>query len=161
MSYSFKTFRKRSVAERIALYASIAIALILAIAAFGKMFYPAEYLRTLDRSISVLEILFLLAIIFFRKRWEMWALASAIFASWGGYALYWYCIELPCACMGKMLNIPSAFSISFDAVFFALSLAIAFLLGARMKWIYFCILSGCIAFLMGYSCADCVYKNLF
>ena len=161
MGHFWKMLKLRWVAERIALCASVVISAVLAIAACGKMFYPSEYLTTLDRWISVFEVLFLLAIVFFRKRWQMWAAASMIFAGWGGYALYWFCIELPCACMGKMLNIPSAFSISFDVIFFVLSLAIAFLLGARMRWIYFCILAGCVAFLMGYACADCVYKNLF
>lgn len=161
MEQFFKLLKSRSVAEKIALYASIATAIVLSIAAWGKMFYPSEYLITLDRWISVFEILFLLAIVLFRKRWQMWLIASMVFSAWGGYALYWWSVQLPCSCMGRMLNIPSAISMSFDVVFFASSLVITYLLGGRLSWIYFGILSGCMAILVGFGFADWIYKQLF
>lgn len=160
MDRLLKKLKIRSFTEKIALSAAIAIAVVLAIAAWGKMFYPSEYLKILDRWISAFEILFLLAILFFRKRWQIWLTASILFSAWGGYALYWGCVQLPCACMGRMLNIPSVLSISFDFIFALLSLFITYLLGKRFKWIYFGILSGCLAVLVGYAFADYVYKSL-
>ena len=161
MSYPFfKKLKKPAVAERIALYSSIVIACVLAIAAFGKMFYPSEYLKTLDRWISAFEILLLFIIVIFRRRRQLWLTASSIFAAWGGYALYWCCVKLPCACMGKMLNIPSAISISLDAIFFVLSLCIAYLLGCRLRWIYLSLITGSLSILGGYVFAGLVYKQV-
>ena len=157
----FKKPKERAIAGKIALCACIAIACVLAIAACGKMFYPSEYLKALDRWISAFEILFLFAIVFFRRRWQLWLAASSVFAAWGGYALYWCCVKLPCACMGKMLNIPSGISIAFDMIFFASSLFIAYLLGGRLRWIYLSLITGCLAVLAGYVFAGWVYRQVF
>lgn len=156
-----KKLKRSAVAEKIALYASLVIACVLAIAAFGKMFYPSEYLKTLDRWISVFEILLLFTIVIFRRRWQLWLTGSSIFAAWGGYALYWCCVKLPCACMGKMLNLPSAISISLDVIFFVASLGIAYLLGCRLRWIYLSLITGSLAILAGYVFASLVYKQVF
>ncbi|GEM_PF-3341708 len=157
----FKNLGRRALAEMIALYSSIVVACVLAVAAWGKIFYPSEYLKTLDRWTSVFEIIFLFTIVIFRKRRQLWLLASSIFAAWGGYALFWCCVKLPCACMGKMLNIPSAVSISLDALFFILSLFVSCLLGSQLRSICWGLIAGCLAILAGYAFASLVYEKIF
>ena len=150
---------QRVIAERIALFLAWMIGLILAIAAWGKFFYPAEYVKTLDQWASGFEVLFLLVIIYFRKSWQLWAASAVVFAGWCGYALSWCFLQLPCSCMGEMLNIPSAFSISLDLFFFTSSLIVSRLLGAMPRWIYLSVLSGLMAALIGYAFADGMIYN--
>jgi len=152
--------RQRVVVERITLLLALIIGLILAIAAWGKFFHPAESVQTLDQWISGFEVLFLLAIIFFRKQGTLWTVSAVVFASWFGYALYWYFLQLPCSCMGEMLDIPTVFSISLDLLFFISSLIAAYLLKIQLRWIYMSVLSGFMAGLVGYAFADWVYNSI-
>ncbi len=133
---------------------------VQSVAAYAKMFYPAELLETFDRCISVFEVLFLVAMLYFRKHWQAWALAAVIFGGWSGYALYWYCLELPCLCMGKLLDIPTTLSIFFDLLFIVASLFVSCFLGGRRDWIYFSVLSMFFASLVGFALADWIYVNV-
>jgi hypothetical protein len=154
-------FKKASEnSQRIALCLALIIAFVLSFAAWGKFFYPAEAVKSLDQWVSGFEVLFLLSILLFRKHWQLWMLSAAVFSGWCGYALYLFDLKLPCACMGKMLNIPTIFSITIDLVFFTSSLSLAYLLGARFKWIYFCILTGFMAALIGYASAERIYHSI-
>ncbi|MBS0603676.1 MAG: hypothetical protein JSS60_01420 [Verrucomicrobia bacterium] len=157
---NFKSVSKPSVVKRIALIFSVLIGIVLAIAAWGKFFYPAEFVKTLDQWVSLFEVAFLVAIIIFRKHWGLWLFAAVIFGGWSGYAIYWCCLQLPCNCMGAMLDIPTPLSIAVDIFFCAASLFLAFLQGAKRSWIYFSVLSCFMAGLVGYAFADWVYQNV-
>lgn len=151
---------QKAIAERVALYVALFIGLIVAIAAWGKLLYPAEWLKTPDRLVGGFELIFLFALVGLRKYWMLWLASAAVFASWGGFAIYGYCLDLPCSCMGARLNIPTVLSISIDATFFVLSLAMAFLLGAKLKWLSGGLLVGFATALVGYACADCLYSAI-
>ncbi len=155
----FRWVRQKWIAERIALCLALIIAIVLAVAAWGKFFYPAELVKTLDRWVSGFEVLFLLVMIYFRKRWQLWIAAAVVFGGWFGYALCWRGLKISCSCMGTKLAIPSAFSISVDLLFFVLSLTTAYLLGARSRWVYFAFLSGLMAALIGYAIAERIYND--
>lgn len=146
--------------ERIALFFSLVIGLVLMVAAWGKFFYPAEFVKTLDQWVSGFEVLFLATIIIYRNRWQLWTVSSVVFASWCGYALYWYFLKLPCSCMGTMLDIPTALSISIDLLFFLSSLSIASLLGVGAKGIYCIVLLALMAGLIGYAFADAAFHSI-
>lgn len=148
---------QRTVAERVALFFAFVMAAVLAVAAWGKFFYPAELLKVFDRWVAGAEVFFLLAIFIFRKKWFLWLLAAAVFASWCGYAIYWHFLELPCSCMGTMLNIPTAFTIFLDALFFSSSMLAAYLLGARPGWMGIGLISAAIAGGTGYAVAHWIY----
>jgi hypothetical protein len=139
---------------------SLCLGAVLAVAAYGKIFYPTEVLKTLDRCVGSFEILFFLIVFYLRRHWQMWAAAAVVFGSWSGYALYWYRLKLPCLCMGEMLDIPTAFSVSLDLFFIAVCLFVSRLLGARGSWIYFSVLSICFALLAGYAFADWIYVSV-
>jgi hypothetical protein len=146
------------VTEKMTLCASLAIGAVLFVAAWGKFFHPAELTQTLDRWESIFEILFLLAMIYFRRHWQMWLMAAVIFLTWGGYALYWYQRGLPCGCMGAKLHIPTLYAIVLDLLFFAVSLALAYLLKRRSTWALLGVLFSAIGALMGYFVAGRVYE---
>ena len=155
--YFLKQFNLTAV-EKIALYASLAIGAVLFVAAWGKFFHPAELTQTLDRWESIFEILFLLAMIYFRRHWQMWLMAAVIFLTWGGYALYWYQRELPCGCMGAKLHIPTLYAIVLDLLFFAVSLAFAYLLKGRSTRVLLGVLLAGIGAIIGYLAAGRVYE---
>ena len=155
----FRHLSTREGARAVAFGVAIIIGLILVVAAYGKLFYPAEFLTTFERWVSVVELLFLGALFFFRKHWQMWVGAAIIFAAWCGYALFWYLLKLPCNCMGAMLSIPTAFLITLDFVLFASSLIVAYLLKAKRRYIYLSILSGLFAALIGFGLAEWIYRS--
>ncbi len=140
-------------AERLALCWGGVIALALIIAAYGKIFFPVESLKIFDRCTGIGEVLFAVAILVFRKKWQLWIFSSTLFASWCGYALYWYFLELPCSCMGEMFTIPTLLSICLDALFFVPLLVVGLFVGReqaldrgdncslchrRLYWIWHC-----------------------
>jgi hypothetical protein len=155
-----RIFFNRAVIERAALISALLIGIVLAVAAWGKFFHPAEDLRSLDRWISGVEVLFLLALFFWRAHWPVWTGASILFAGWFGYALCGYCLELPCSCMGEQLNIPTAFSLTLDLLFFIVSLVLSYLLSTRSQWIYFGFLCALMAALVGYAFAGGIYASV-
>jgi hypothetical protein len=142
----------------IALGLAIVIGIILVIAAYGKIFHPIETLKIVDRSVAIFEILFLLAIFFFRNRWQMWLGAAVVFAAWCGAALFWFFLKLPCGCMGSMIHMPTVCSILLDCLFFFSSLVVGYLLGAMGRSIYFSILCALFASLVGFAFSEWVYK---
>jgi hypothetical protein len=139
---------------------SILISSVLLVAAYGKFFYPLENLKIFDRGVSGLEILFVLGISLFRKKWWVWLGAAMIFAAWLGYAMYWSYLQLPCSCMGSMVEMPSGLSVSLDACFFIASLTMGFLLGAQRDSLYLTVLLSCLFALVGYALADWIYQEL-
>ncbi len=141
----------------IALGFAIVIGVVLVIAAFGKMFYPLESLKIIDRSASIFEIILLVLILFFRTEWKIWWGTALVFSAWLGFALFWGTLKLPCACMGSVIRVPTLFSIVVDLLFFFSSLWVANLLGARRKWIYLNLLCSAFACLFGYLFAEWVY----
>lgn len=151
-------FLKKVVVERIALCTSLIIGTVLVVAALGKFFYPSELMKTLDRWVSVFEIIFIFTILYFRNRWQMWILAAAVFFAWGGYALYWYYLELPCGCMGAKLHIPTLYTILVDMLFFVAALTIAYLLRASSRWIWIGVATALIGALIGYLMAGRIYE---
>src|SRR5579871_6123821 len=84
---------------------AIVIGIVLVIAAIGKMFFPLESLKIIDRSASVFEIVLLLLIFIFRNEWKLWWGAALVFSAWLGFALFWETLKLPCACMGDRKSV--------------------------------------------------------
>jgi hypothetical protein len=144
-------------APTVALGAALFIGIILLVAAYGKLFYPAQFLVILERSISVIEILFLGAIFFFRKDWLTWLIAAVVFAAWFGYALFWYTLKLPCNCMGTLFSIPTAVLIILDFLLFALCMFVGYLLGAERKYLHLSLIGCLLMGFAGFAFAELVY----
>src|SRR5271168_1948048 len=96
----------------------IFISLFLGLAAYGKFFYPSVQVEQLDRWTSYFEIAFIAALCLFHLQSGMWLLAAPLFASWGGYAAYWLCLNIPCGCAGTLVDLPSVYALSLDILFF-------------------------------------------
>lgn len=156
----FKRFAHRPLAEKAALATSLIISLILIMAAYGKFFYPKEFVKQIDFAVSIFEIFFVVLILLLHRRWEMWFGTSWVFAAWSGYAFYWYCLKLPCSCMGTMLDIPTALSLGLDVLFFSLSLGLALFLGAKRSCVYLNALCGFLFCLCGYASAEWIYLKM-
>jgi len=150
--------KRAAVQEKFSLLLALVIAVVLLIAAYAKFFHPLESLKTLDQCVSVVEILLVILLFLFRKRASTWLAAAVLFAAWGGYALFWYYLELPCSCMGAMVEIPSLLSVCVDIFFFLVSLGMGFFLGRKRVSLYLTVLISLFASLMGYAFADWVYK---
>lgn len=155
----FKRVAGQSSVHKLGLIVAFAIGIILVVAAYGKFFHPLENLKIFDRWVSILEILFVPVIFFFRKRSAMWLSAAAIFAAWCGYASFWCCLQLPCSCMGSLIEMPTTLSIFLDVLFFSLSLVMGFLLGAARAHVYLALLAACFTSLAGYAFADFIYQS--
>jgi hypothetical protein len=139
------------------LIAALFISLFLAIAAFGKIFYPVEKIKDLDAWTSVFEILLIGFLFTFRMRKAFWLGAAILFACWGGYAIYWCCLKLPCSCMGTMIALPSTYALCLDALFFVGSCAMAWMLGALRSVLYLILLCAFFGGLIGYAFAEWVF----
>ena len=137
--------------------AALCISLFLGIAAFGKMFYPVEKLKDLDVLTGLFEILFIGFLFRFRMCRAFWLGAAVVFASWGGYAIYWCCLKLPCSCMGTMITLPSTYALCLDALFFIGSCTMALLLGALRSVLYLIVLCAFLGGLIGYAFAEWVF----
>jgi hypothetical protein len=137
----------------------LAMSITLLVAAYGKLVYPIESLKKLDQGVGILEILLVLLIFCFRKKYWIWLGLAVLFACWGGYATFWYRLQLPCHCMGSLVEIPSFLSILLDALFYLLSLSLAWLLGAKKNDLVLFFFVSCLAYLLGYACAEWVYRN--
>lgn len=153
-----KRYIKRHFKSGIALFSALLIGLVLLVAAYGKLFYPTPALEIFDRTIGFLEFIFLVILILFRTEAVVWLVASIIFASWGGYALFWHLSSVPCGCMGGAVHIPSSLSLSIDGLFWILSLTVAQILGSpKRKRIGACLI-GVVTATMGFFAAKVVYQ---
>lgn len=141
-------------------FAAILLSIILCFTAIGKFLHPSFYLKGLDRFISGLELLFIFLIIFFRHRYLMWLFAALVFSLWSGYALFWYCIQLPCGCMGSKLPIPTIFFLCLDGLFLTLSFLFAYLLGGRLTMILGGVIASSLLIFGGYEIAQLLFKHL-
>lgn len=155
----FKSDPDQSRVHKWGLIVAFTIGVVLLIAAYGKFFYPLENLKVLDRWVSALEVFFIGVIFLFRKRVWLWLGTAAIFAAWCGYASFWCCLELPCNCMGALIDMPTALSISLDVLFLLLSFAMGRLLGAGRAQMFLAFLIACFMALAGYAFADWVYRS--
>lgn len=142
------------------LLAAIGIGSVVLVAAYGKMFFPSEELAYLDYSVSIFEVIFLSFLWMYWNRKEMWLATSMVFASWGGYSLFWFLAELPCTCMGEAVSIPKGFTLVLDALFFLISMSLAYFLGLQKRKFLFCICNAGIFFAVGYVFAKWVFKTL-
>jgi hypothetical protein len=133
------------------------ISIFLAIAAYGKFFYPAPQLQLLDRLTSLFEVGMIACLLTMHRRMWTWVGAAAVFASWGGYAIYWCCLKMPCSCIGSMVALPSLYALVLDIVFFGLSAALAFLLGLGKSALYLIVVCAFLFALFGYAFAEWVF----
>lgn len=156
---TYKNKLHNSLYKQIILICSILISLLLGAAAFGKIFFPAELIQPFDRTVGALECVLLITLLFLRYTPWIWLTAACIFAAWGGYALFWYFLELPCSCMGTKLNIPTCYAILLDVLFCFASFTFAKWLGAKKAWIVFCIFVCVCTATIGYIAAGWIYKN--
>lgn len=143
--------------RRIALLVALFISIFLIIAAYGKFFYPVKKIELLDRITSVFEVALIGFIFYFRMRAWSWSLCALLFGGWGGYAIYWCCLKLPCSCAGSMFTVPSGYALLLDILFFILSSGMAFLLGMTRTKIYLLILCALLCGLCGYVFAEWVF----
>lgn len=150
----------RNLKEVIALAASILIALILIIAAFGKIFYSSPAHPMLDRGIGFFEILFSIALITYHRQALAWMGSTLVFSAFAGYALHWLIHGLPCDCMGKMVKIPTGFTFFLDLVFIALSFFLTYALGAPKKYFKWLPFAGFAFAVLGYVLASVVWWSL-
>ncbi len=147
--------------KTIALSSALLIGVVLIIAAIGKIFFPIESLKTFERFVGVFEILFFLAIFFFRNKWKTWLAAIVIFGAWGGYALFWVNVRLPCNCMGAMVPVPTYLSLVLDLLFYVGCLAVGALLGAKKTNVYLSLICSLFAGLVGFALGDFLWAQLF
>jgi hypothetical protein len=128
-----------------ALVTAVVIAIILTMTAFAKLFYPSDVLKVLDFCTGLFELVFLCTLLFFHRFWQMWAFCSCLFATWGGYSLYWAIKGLPCGCMGKLMPLPKEVALGLDTLFVAVSLFLVYNLskkrGRLSKLLLFVIIS--------------------
>lgn len=154
-----KRYLKRHWRGGVTLGSALIVALVLLLAAYGKIFYPAQALEGFDRTVGVLEFVLLGFLLLFRNASLMWLFASVVFASWGGYALFWHLLSIPCCCMGGALHIPSFVSLSIDGLFWVLSLTMARVAGATKRQLMGSLLIGIVAVVLGFFVAEIVHKH--
>lgn len=147
--------------RKLALLSSVIfISIFLAVAAYGKFFYPSEHMQQIDRWTSYFEVSFILALFIFHLESLMWLIAAPLFASWAGYATYWICLKMPCGCLGTLISLPSVYALSLDLLFLVISCSAALFLGAARSLVYLSLLIGCLGALIGYAFADFVLIKL-
>ena len=147
--------------QRLSFFAALFISIFLAAAAYGKFFHPVEKLKQLEVWTSYFEIILIFFLFIFHRRSAMWLAAAIIFASWGGYATYWFRLKLPCNCLGSVVSLPSGYALSLDILFIVLSCCMAFLLGAGRGVIYFITLVIFLFSFIGYIFGEwAFYKTL-
>lgn len=158
--YSIKTIDLSGKVQVVSLLSALFLSSIILVAAYGKLFFPSDDLPILDISVSFLEMGLIAFLILYRNRIEMWLIASMVFASWGGYSLFWYLVELPCSCMGESIYVPHGFSLVIDTLFFSLSLCVAFLLGARKKNLSLFVFNSAIFMVGSYAFAKWIFEYI-
>lgn len=144
---------------RFILIACTLISTILLMAAYGKWFYPVQVLHTWEKFIALSEILFLLGLWCFRHNPLYWLFSSLLFASWGGYASFWYTLHLPCHCMGEMLHIPTRITLLLDGTLVALSFFIAWQLNASKRQLFNTLLLALLFSATGFTLASAIYTH--
>ncbi len=133
---------------------------ILLGSAYGKLFHPSEELIWLDFGASLLELGVIFALLRYQIQPQLWGGLALLFAAWGGYSLYWLRLELPCKCMGDMIEFPTYLSFSLDVTFFVFSLAFATLLGAKRHTVYLQAIAGFFLALVGFASGEWVFEHL-
>jgi hypothetical protein len=146
--------------EIIAFIAALVIALVLIIAACGKIFYPSAAHPMLDRSVGVFEILFSIALVLYHRRALVWAVSVVVFSAFCGYTLHWLIHGLPCHCMGKLVKLPTAVTLVTDIVFITISLFLTYVLALPRKYFKRLPLVGLGCALVGYLAACIVWWAL-
>ncbi len=135
-------------------------AMLLLVTGFSKLVYPEGDLKILDQGIGGFELLVAAVLFFGRKYRSVWYAAILLFSAWGGYALFWFFLKLPCKCMGSLFAMPTVVSMTLDLFCVALSIIAAFLQGAFAKYLYLAQLFGVLMALAGYATADWIYRTL-
>ena len=102
------------------------ISVILLVAAIAKILRPWDLLVLIDRGGAVFEIFFAIALLLFNQRAWMWLFSSVVFANWAGYSLFWTIQELPCTCMGTLVEVPRGFFLGLGLIFFVSSILLAY-----------------------------------
>ena len=145
--------------KHLALATALFISIFLAVAAYGKFFYPAEKLKMLDRGTSIVEVLLIGMLFLFRLHYRLWLILCLLFASWGGYALYWLCLKLPCACAGSLIAFPPTYAFVLDILFFLLSGTWGWVLKASRSALYLTLIASFLSVFIGYIFADWVFTH--
>ena len=94
---------------------------ILSAAAVIKIVYPSPALGNFFFIISIFEMVLAVALALFWNRRSVWALASLVFAAWGGYSLYAAIFGLPCQCLGVAVTLPRGISLGINVSMMVLS----------------------------------------
>jgi hypothetical protein len=146
--------------ERALLFTTLFLSSFILIAACGKLLSPGERLPFMDYAISFFELILIGCLAAFRKWVDMWLVAGLIFATWGGYSLFWTWAVLPCSCMGTAITLPNGFTLMIDALFFILSISMAFLLGANRRRLFLTGVNALIFFSAGFGFAEWIFHQI-
>ena len=147
---------------------TLSVASVVLFTAISSLGFVAGTLLFLPRNplpfwFSVPVLLFLFAYSL-AKRFTVlahfWLGAALMFAAWGGYALFWYGLKLPCHCMGMMFSIPSFFLIALDVLLFIISMVVGYLLGAKRQHLFLTLLLGVLLGFAGFAFAQWVYLEM-
>jgi hypothetical protein len=134
---------------------SFILSLILIVAAIGKLSSPVAAFPDVDYAAAVFEVGLALGLIAFSARWEMWALAGIVFASWAGFSLFWMTTGLSCTCLGSWMIVHPGITFASDLAFIGLSGVMVRRLGASFPQLahvgLFCLPISMIGFIIGYS----------
>ena len=137
--------------------AVLSMILAIGVASYGKWFYPLEELRIWEKSVALFEVFFIGALWFFRFKARLWLIAALLFASWGGYAGFWYQVKIPCACMGTKFPIPTLYTMGIDALFMIVSLLLAKRQGCSQRILWLIGGALVLAVLFGFLLAKQIY----
>lgn len=150
--------RKRYVTA--ALVSALFFSCVLLIAAIAKIFYPIQMpppWKTLSFIVAGFELLFAACVLRYYSFARMWSVVAIVTAGWAGYSFFWLLAKLPCGCMGKMLDLPSGMTFSFDLIFLCISLI---LITKFKRFSYATLGLAAIVGLLGYFAASCLFTLL-
>ena len=142
-----------------ALAIALTLFLSLMVAAIGKIFYPNNLLLQLDRGVGVFEVILACLLLIFYWYWETWAGMSLVLSGFAGYSLFWLIQKLPCNCLGKLVELPSGYTFTFDVFFFLAATALNYFLGVGIRALYVVLLVSALMGVVGYFVGDWVFQT--
>ncbi len=132
---------------------SLAISLLLLLAAIAKWVSPSGLPNHLDQYAAIVETIVAILLLFFRRHKVVWWLVLQMFALWLGYSLYWYITNQPCNCFGDVLELSAGITVGIDLCVIGISLWNLMYLGMALKKIVFNLVLATFLSIAGYLVA--------
>ena len=111
---------------------ALIISALLGFAAFTKFAYANPKQLAFDYATGTIEVLMVIALLSFRRRWPMWALLTVFFAGMTGWSLFKSLHGEACGCFAAFWEPPKFFTVAMNSVIIAASLAVMARLGATL-----------------------------